>query len=327
MANFVVTYRAEDGSLKDVGYEADDRKALFRQLSDEGRVAVSVREGTLGKAKRKASGSAGNNGAIKAVLGLGAVAFAAFCLWFFFKGNGKDGAVKGKDARGDSGKPQVTLVKEKQVQLKKNAADIAREFNDEVKEFVKKTPGTNKVSWITPPLDPDDPDNALRTRVAQELGSLLSIEPGERMPPFPYSFLLEDDMKAAAERGEDVGKIENGNKMFLESLKKWKITAKETDDERRLEHKSNILEAQAELLAGMDEGISVNDSIRAAYEFRQRAYEMRSTIIKTMAEFHAEGDSQEDIIRQIKDMNKRLEEEGIKKIAIGEVIPDYEEEE
>ena len=203
-----------------------------------------------------------------------------------------------------------------------SAAAAARAYNEQVKEFVKKSAGTNNIHWIVPPLAPDDPDRALHTRVTQELGSLLSVEPGEQMPPFPYSFLIEDDMKA---RGEDTSGVDNGNKGFLESLKKLKIQAKETDDEHRLEHKQKLIEAQSELLAGIDEGISVNDSIRAAYEFRKRAYEMRSTIINTLSELHQKDGNDEDTIRQVKDMNNRLAEEGIKKISIGEVIPDYEE--
>ena len=206
-----------------------------------------------------------------------------------------------------------------------SAASVARTFNEQVKEFIKKSPGTNKITWIVAPLDPDDPDNALRQGITQELGSLLSVEPGEEMPPFPYSFLIEDDMKEAAAKGEEVGEIDNGNKAFLDSLKKWKIAAKETDDEHRLEHKQKLIEAQSELLSGLDEGISVNDAIRAAYEFRKRAYEMRSTIVSTLTELHTKDGNDEDTIRQIKDMNNRLAEEGIKKIAIGEVIEDYEE--
>ena len=204
----------------------------------------------------------------------------------------------------------------------KSASAVAQSYNEQVKEFVKKSAGTNNIHWIVPPLAPDDPDRALHTRVTQELGSLLSVEPGEQMPPFPYSFLIEDDMKA---RGEDTSGVDNGNKGFLESLKKLKIQAKETDDEHRLEHKQKLIEAQSELLAGIDEGISVNDSIRAAYEFRKRAYEMRSTIINTLSELHQKDGNDEDTIRQVKDMNNRLAEEGIKKISIGEVIPDYEE--
>ena len=202
---------------------------------------------------------------------------------------------------------------------------VAKTFNEQVKEFIKKAPGTNKITWIVAPLDPDDPDNALRQGITQELGSLLSVEPGEAMPPFPYSFLIEDDMREAAAKGEEVGEIDNGNKAFLDSLKKWKIAAKETDDEHRLEHKQKLIEAQSELLSGLDEGISVNDAIRAAYQFRKRAYEMRSTIVETLTELHTKDGNAEDTIRQIKDMNNRLAEEGIKKIAIGEVIEDYEE--
>ena len=102
---------------------------------------------------------------------------------------------------------------------------VAKTFNEQVKEFIKKAPGTNKITWIVAPLDPDDPDNALRQGITQELGSLLSVEPGEEMPPFPYSFLIEDDMREAAAKGEEVGEIDNGNKAFLDSLKKWKIAA------------------------------------------------------------------------------------------------------
>jgi len=201
---------------------------------------------------------------------------------------------------------------------------VKQDLNDQVKEFVKKSTGTNNITWIVPPLAPDDPDRALQTRVTQELGSLLSVEPGEPMPPFPYSFLLEDDMKA---RGEDVSEVDNGNKLFLESLQKFKIQAKETDDEHRLAHKQKLIEAQGDLLAGIDQGISVNDSIRAAYEFRKRAYEMRSTIIKTLTELHEKDGDTEGTVRQIKDLNNKLAEEGIKKISVGEVIEDYDIEE
>lgn len=242
----------------------------------------------------------------------------------FFAGSERPQAEKVEEDRGRI-KEVTPAAAKKQEGVKpsgKSAAAVAKTFNEQVKEFIKKSPGTNNIHWIVPPLAPDDPDRALHTRVTQELGSLLSVEPGEQMPPFPYSFLVEDDMKA---RGEDTRGIDNGNKGFLESLKKLKIQAKETDDEHRLAHKQKLIEAQSELLAGIDEGISVNDSIRAAYEFRKRAYEMRSTIINTLSELHQKDGNDEDTIRQVKDMNNRLAEEGIKTISIGEVIPDYEE--
>jgi uncharacterized membrane protein len=91
-----------------------------------------------------------------------------------------------------------------------------------------------------------------------------------------------------------------------------------------LDHKSKLIEAQTELLAGMNEGISVNDSIRAAYEFRKRAYEIRSSIINTLSELVADNSNQGEMISQIKEINTQLAEEGIKQIAISEVIPDYE---
>lgn len=273
------------------------------------------------KAKKKPSPIRGLiAGGLVCVLAVGA-------HFVFFAGSEKPQAEKVEEDRGRI-KEVAPAAAKKQEGVKpsgKSAAAVAKTFNEQVKEFIKKSPGTNKITWIIAPLDPDDPDNALRQGITQELGSLLSVEPGEEMPPFPYSFLIEDDMKEAAANGEAVGEIDNGNKAFLDSLKKWKIAAKETDDEHRLAHKQKLIEAQSELLSGLDEGISVNDAIRAAYEFRKRAYEMRSTIVSTLTELHTKDGNDEDTIRQIKDMNNRLAEEGIKKIAIGEVIEDYEE--
>ena len=261
----------------------------------------------------------------------GVCSVIAFCVVYFTmfrQGKNGDPLLTGtkKSAAIKDVVPTATKAhtNERQTRTRKDVAEVARTFNDQVKEFIKKSPGTNKITWIVAPLDPSDPDNALRQGITQELGSLLSVEPGEEMPPFPYSFLIEDDMKEAAAKGDDVGEIDNGNKSFLESLKKWKIAAKETDDDHRLEHKQKLIEAQTELLAGIDEGISVNDAIRAAYEFRKRAYEMRSTIVSTLTELYAEDGDAEHTIRQIKDLNNRLAEEGIKKIAVGEVIEDYE---
>lgn len=270
------------------------------------------------KAKKKPSPIRGLvAGGLVCVLAVGA-------HFVFFAGSERPQAEKVKKDRGRI-KEVTPAAAKKQEGVKpsgKSAAAVAKTFNEQVKEFIKKSPGTNNIHWIVPPLAPDDPDRALHTRVTQELGSLLSVEPGEQMPPFPYSFLVEDDMKA---RGEDTRGVDNGNRGFLESLKKFKIQAKETDDEHRLAHKQKLIEAQSELLAGIDEGISVNDSIRAAYEFRKRAYEVRSTIVNTLSELHQKDGNDEDTIRQVKDMNNRLAEEGIKTISIGEVIPDYEE--
>ena len=276
------------------------------------------------KAKKKPSPIRGLiAGGLVCVLAVGA-------HFVFFAGSEKPQAEKVEEDRGrikevKPAAPKTNDALRTQHSALRTPSAVAKTFNEQVKEFIKKSPGTNKITWIIAPLDPDDPDNALRQGITQELGSLLSVEPGEEMPPFPYSFLIEDDMKEAAANGEAVGEIDNGNKAFLDSLKKWKIAAKETDDEHRLAHKQKLIEAQSELLSGLDEGISVNDAIRAAYEFRKRAYEMRSTIVSTLTELHTKDGNDEDTIRQIKDMNNRLAEEGIKKIAIGEVIEDYEE--
>ncbi|MBQ5530656.1 MAG: hypothetical protein IIT98_01450, partial [Kiritimatiellae bacterium] len=82
-----------------------------------------------------------------------------------------------------------------------------------------------------------------------------------------------------------------------------------------------------ELIDGMNEGVSVNDSIRAAYEFRKQAFEFRSTIVNTLTEMAAEGDPPEKTIEMLRDVNKQLAKEGIKTIPVVEILPDYEADE
>ena len=207
-------------------------------------------------------------------------------------------------------------------------AKIKAELNDKVREFVKRADTNNVIRLGPAPLDPDDPDNALRTQTMTEVAMLVGIEPGEPMPPVPFSFMMEDDaIKAAAESGERLVVMDGGNSRFKEEMKKWKITIKETDSEQRAAKKQELLESQLELLRGIDDGISVNDSIRAAYEFRKRAYEVRTELLNTISELHAE-DPDVDITKElVRRANEKLAADGIKKISYSDVMPDYDGEE
>ena len=205
---------------------------------------------------------------------------------------------------------------------------IKAELNDKVKEFVKKADTNNVIRLGPAPLDPDDPDNALRTQTMTEVAMLVGIEPGEPMPPVPFTFMMEDDaVKAAADSGARLVVSDGGNKRFQEELAKWKITIKDTDSEQRAAKKQELLESQLELLNGIDEGISVNDSIRAAYEFRKRAYEVRTGLMNTISELHAEDPNVAITKELVKKANEKLAADGIKQISCADVMPDYEEEE
>lgn len=342
MSLWNITYRNGEGAQTTETIEAPTRADVFTELQKRGISAIRVEEAN-GKAATKPrkpavaprrAGPARAKSPVHRIAAFTSVtiasAIAASVCYYFF---GRDNSSAGSDAEakkaaliGEASPAIPQEVAPSAPSAPKSAHDIAAEFNEMAKEFVKKAV-TNETQWIVPPLDPDDPDNALRTRVCQELGSLLSIEPGEPMPPFPYSFLLEDDMRAAQERGEDVGEIDNGNNAFLDGLAKYRIAAKETDDEHRLEHKEKLLAAQGELLDAIDEGLSVNDTIRAAYEFRKRAYETRTELANLLREIASEETT--DIVsfkKQLEYANEKLKEEGIIAIPIEEILPDYEDE-
>lgn len=333
MKKFFVTYRGKGGQHEVVHIEAADRQGVFKELARRGISAVRVEEAKdkpkNKKPVSKRSSSVGNGFriAVWGIIGL-VVAVAGYFIATDLGGErGTEESKKRKSGRIEDVTPAVSTPANCGESAKsKTAHDIAEEFSEQAKAFIKKAV-TNETQWIVPPLDPNDPDNALRTRVCQELGSLLSIEPGEPMPPFPYSFLLEDDMREAAANGEDVGEIDNGNKAFLDSLAKYKIMAKETDSEHRLEHKEKLIAAQSELLDAMDEGYSVNDTIRAAYEFRKQAYETRAELCNLLTEIAQEEDTDIEIFKeQLEIANARLAEKGIKAIPLEEILPEYEDE-
>ncbi len=326
-----ITTRGQNGREETLRLSAADRASLFEELARRGVSAIRVTEAS-GKAKarpdRAAGGPVGASHLRLLAWGLVELAVAVGAYLVLPSAEKRASAPAARTAERPpettKGSAEAAAPSEGR-QDPKTPRNIAAEFGEQVKPFIKKAM-TNETQWIVPPLDPKDPDNALRTRVCQELGSLLSIEPGEPMPPFPYSFLLEDDMRKAAAAGEEVGEIDNGNKGFLEDLAKHRIQAKEGDDADRLAHKERLLQAQGELLEALDEGLSVNDAIRAAYEFRKRAYETRTELSGLLREISKEDGMDIGTFREQLDIaNAKLAEQGIKTIPLEEILPDAEE--
>ena len=206
---------------------------------------------------------------------------------------------------------------------------VQDELGEKVKEFITK-PMTNALHFVGEiPLDPKDPDNAMRTQVARDIATLLAIRPGEDVPGcIPMGFMFEDDAIATARaEGQSVVVSDGGNKQFLDDLKKWKVTLKESDTESVAVHKSKLIDAQLELIDGIKDGITVNDAIKAAYEFRLRAAEARRSMVEMITELRNEQGADandEDTVALIKKCNEKLAEEGIVEIDPAEIIEDYE---
>lgn len=193
----------------------------------------------------------------------------------------------------------------------RDKAEALAAMQEQAKKYIKKAL-TNNVIWVTPPLAPDDPDRALLTRQSCEIAALLAVQPGEQLIPFPYSFLDENE-------SEDTPRKDNGNKEFLDAMKQFRLKVKEADSDDRVAFKEKFLTAQGEILSAMNEGVNVNDSLRAAYEFRVRAYETRNAAIETMREFLQSGDDVEDTRGVLKQINEKFAEDGIKAITEEEI--------
>lgn len=270
---------------------------------------------TAGRGKAPVALKGALAGLLVSGLGLGA--------YFLFVSNPKPVRNAEPDTKGKIREVKPAAAPKAEESHKDKVFRIRREMNEQVKEFVKHSP-TNKIEWVVPPLDPNDPDNALRTSIARDIGTLLSIRPGEEIPPcIPFSFMFEDDaINAAAARGDAVVTVDGGNKRFLEDLKKWKVMIKEGDSEARIQAKNDLVDAQLELLKGIDEGVSVNDSIRAAYQYRMEAAKTRKDLMNAIKEMHKEDPDVETTRALIKKANEQLNAEGIIPIHEEAVIPE-----
>ena len=213
----------------------------------------------------------------------------------------------------------VVPVKGSPGQKKEEVRNVFREGNygqDEqqsmVSSDVSKSGGvsTNIDAMVRRAYVPDDPDNIHITKVNQELGSLFSSEPGERVIPFPFAFQAD-----GKEHGKDFDDMNDG---FLRSLKN-PIEVREGDDEDRLRWKRNILTARLALLDGIRDGVSVKDAIREEHAFRVRAYEARNAYIRDLQDYAAEGPNAGDFADTLKTVNRQLSEQGIKEIAVDDI--------
>lgn len=88
-----------------------------------------------------------------------------------------------------------------------------------------------------------------------------------------------------------------------------------------------MLSAQAELIQSLDEGSSVNDVIKAAWEFRERAYRVRQESVTQLTEYLEESQDVERTRQLLADYSKSLKENGIIEIPEEEIGIETPEEE
>lgn len=257
--------------------------------------------------------------------GLTIVGLGAAALYFLVIAPGKTTAARG-DAESPNAKGKATARVEMPHSRTEVIREVKSELNAKVQPFIRRADTNHAVRLGTTQLDPADPDNALRTQTMTEVAMLVGIEPGDPMPPVPFSFMQEDmALESATRDGSAMVESDGGNRQFMEELEKWKITVKDTDSEARAAKKRELLASQLELVKGIEEGLSVNDTIRSAYDFRVKAYEARRNLLTAISEMHASDPDAATTRALIKTANAKLAEEGIKAIADEEVITGYED--
>lgn len=310
---FTVTYRDRTGARREAAIEAASRAACVAACKARGIAPMAVREGGSNKnaASPKGTGRQAPQGKRRAIV-LSVLVVLALGAWWWFaahpKGAPQPVAEKPKftkrptvavrpDARSVRPREAPEGIVEAASVLPTDGYAVVHADAAAVSNYVATHYTTNSA---VRPIDPNDPDLPLITGVNQELGSLMSTEMGDPVPPFPYSFLVEDS--------------DDQNDEFLKSLK-HKVALRETDSQKRAAGKQKLLQARLDLLDAMDQGLSVKDAIKTAYIQRVRAYEARCAYIADLQDWARENPDVAEFRRGVEETNRRLAEKGIKKIT------------
>ncbi len=327
---FKVRYRGPDGSMREGTVEATGRAECIATCHARGISPLAIRQGGKdvkgAKAVKVLNGDRGIKGLV-AILAILAVAGVGW--WLVTRGdlddkipNSNKGvkAVKAVKATNNDDKGTKGLkvpnddkgTKGLKVLNGDNGDKPLNGTNDgkgrvvhmdavAVSNYVATHYSTNSA---VRPIDPNDPDLPLITGINQELGSLMSSELGDPVPPFPYSFLVESP--------------NDQNDEFIKSLK-HKVALRENDSQTRAESKQKILQARLDLLDALDQGMSVKDTIKEAYIQRVRAYEARQAYIEDLRDWALENPNAAEFRQGLEETNKKLGEKGIKKITLDDL--------
>ena len=318
--NYVVTYRGTDGAQREVEVEAADRSGCMAECRRRGITPLRTRAGARGLGGgRNGQGIKAAQGKV-AFLAIAVLALAVGVWWLAGHRAGDDvprqapakrnaGANRNgtqqmpvAPKRGGTAKPSSgKLPKAEAARPLPPMGEMAQDDATVVSNYVATHYSTNSA---VRPIDPNDPDLPLITGVNQELGSLMSTELGDPVPPFPYSFHVEE--------------VNDQNDQFLKSLK-HAVKLRESDSPERVETKQKLLQARLDLLDAMDQGMTVRDAIKAAYIQRVRAYEARCAYIEDLRDWAQENPNADEFKRGMEETNKRLSEKGIKKITLDDL--------
>jgi len=302
MKTFGYTYRDKEGALKSGSLQAPDRIDALRQIRAMGCVPVSVTEGKVAVAGRRAPWN-------RAVwIGVTVVVLvAALSVWL--------NAAK-KPAKRAA--PVTAAVGTVPRTVRGSFGETALPASPPIAETppvgtpprgVPDEPAlTNNSAIVTKsrpqPVAVSEPDveqtappptpRPFKTATEQMLSMAMSLPPGVMMPPLPIPPGIEDD--------------------FANSLTN-KIVIFEDDDERTIEHKEKVAQAKLHLLELVKQGRSVSDVLNEYQETTNERVEVRNEAGMELANILKNGTPQE-AKTYLDKINKAFTDLGIEPITM-----------
>lgn len=319
---FSVKYRKEDGTLDETTVEAESRAAVFPLLEKRGIKAIRVEDGPVKQSgwNRPKSGAASGSQSAKsggkpsvlrgAVAGLFVVALSIVGCYYFTSAkpvSQPEGpkppkpksesieTVKPSIPKKPTAKPNKPQAVTNEVAVKKPAADERLDLTSttnsqgEVMERWRTADGKTHARLIPPPPVFDNP-------IDQALSIVLSVPPGQTLPPMP---------SLGPKAGDQ----------FAEALKK-PIEIKDTDSEAVKRAKLIVQAGREQLLDAISRGQTVNEVLAEHCAMLNDNAKLRTEVGREYRKLIDEGDAESAELYREK-ANEILERAG------ADLVPEY----
>ena len=309
---FVVKYRKPDGTMAEAEFEAADRNALFKILSEKKLSAINITAGRLGKKRFTKNLTKTSSRKILHILEMCILCivvvgvFVAVRFWFVNNGKTQEESPEKKPKR-------HTVV------------------SDAIVDTVKAPKGVRKESakanepWVHPLMVGKDPYNwVVITNSSGKEKCVRLFHPGSKQKPPIFKHMSENELQeiCLGEMGERVPDIPL-NSRFRDDLTQAllePVEISDDDSEDIVVIKQQMQELKDELKAAIKNGEDPIELIREAMEERNRVAAYRENMLQILADRKNEGASQEELDELRAAANKMLSDKGVKLLRTADQI-------
>ena len=308
---FTVKYRQPDGAVAEAEFEAADRAALFKVLSEQNISAISIASNGIKKKKitRGGSttiGSSTNKSTNKKIMRWGVTTVVVVVLLFALHSllmSSESIEETNQKVRPRRGSDAVKIIPKKAVEKTVEESPVPVSYIKDTKrtqQFGQYTAETdeNGDRWITRngrkrklvSVKPGVTKQLFFNMAENQISAIVTVKPGDMIVGFDITDRFVSD--------------------FKQSLN-TPIEFSDDDTPEEREEKEMVKYAKEQLKSYMDQGADIAEIMREEYKNIAKMNALKTDLLNDLAQMRRQGASAEEIELQIKSSNELLRRYGV----------------